>query len=374
MGIFFLILIMILVYVSLGLKIIPKDVRGCVFRFRKFHRVVGPGLVFVWCFFESIDEINLTDEVPDWRGLDDNEIYNAVRWHAIDKRAKAEDARLQAIIESDSKAPRIEGNSFIIIIDRVDMWVLGRTAVCTGKVVQGNVKRKDKVVLRFSDSTEIQDQITRIEENGHRVSNSSSPRCTVYLKNTSKHVIASHLNIPPSKLRIRYASAFIDLAVWTLITFAGLVLVDKIVRDSMGNPVPTGPDPRDSITTISYGIAVICANQYLTISAATGRSLGKILFGLKVVVADTTAEPGLVRGLIRSSLQAPPYMGALMVWTGLHDSFAGTQIVKVHSNEIKKNIAATVDLKKRKVAIWKIVLATILHLFSGFVYMILGNI
>ena len=73
--------------------------------------------------------------------------------------------------------------------------------------------------------------------------------------------------------------------------------------------------------------ATIAANAYLIFPAAWGTSLGKRLCGLKLVAVDRGGKPGLVRGLLRGSLQAPISMGLVMLFTGWHDEFAGTRII-----------------------------------------------
>ena len=79
----------------------------------------------------------------------------------------------------------------------------------------------------------------------------------------------------------------------------------------------------------SLGLSALAANLHLAFANSDGRSAGKSRAGLRLVIDDGRFEraPELARVLVRSALQAGPYMGALMLLTGLHDRAAGTTIV-----------------------------------------------
>lgn len=93
---------------------------------------------------------------------------------------------------------------------------------------------------------------------------------------------------------------------------------------------------------------------------------------LRLVVGDSAAKPGLARGLVRSSLQAGPYMGALMVLSGAHDQFAGTRIVADKDVVDQAVREPAHPNRSHHVATWKVALAIVLHLFFALVYMIVG--
>ena len=135
--------------------------------------------------------------------------------------------------------------------------------------------------------------------------------------------------VVPSKSE-RFDSATIDLVVWTVIWIGGTFLFSEIAYAAFGRPAPTH-DPRNEILLYSLGIAALCANLYLGIANGTGRSVGKFLCGLRLVVfvGQYPAKPGLARGLVRSALQAGPWMGIAMYNSGAHDKFAGTTVIKV---------------------------------------------
>ena len=134
-------------------------------------------------------------------------------------------------------------------------------------------------------------------------------------------------------MRGRYKSAFADLIVWLLI-YHLVARMTGTLTDAIGFVYHPGPFQFNSIQgkvfLVMVGFCVLCANGYLAISAVNGRSIGKALFGLRVVVADRPGKPGLARGLVRSAFQRGPYMGALMVVTGFHDAIAGTRVVPMN--------------------------------------------
>lgn len=155
----------------------------------------------------------------------------------------------------------------------------------------------------------------------------------------------------------------------------------KLAHAVSGKPIRIGPEPGE-ITLYSFGFAALCANLYLAISNGAGRSVGKALTGLRLVVfpGPWPSRPGFARGLVRSALQAGPWMGALMVATGAHDAFAGTTIARVADNTAwegwrrvrsapsSKWDAAYPSLRSpSRMAAWKIALAVLLHLFFAMV-------
>ena len=181
-------------------------------------------------------------------------------------------------------------------------------------------------------------------------------------------------------MRGRFKSAFADLIVWWLILFFVFWMSGELAA-ALGVVNPPGPRPRDTrgdeVYDLLFGFAALCANGYLAISAAIGRSIGKDHFGLRLVVADCPGKPGLTRGLVRSSLQAGPYMGALMVVTGLHDAIAGTRIVADEQGAIEHTVRESeIPNGRSQVATWKralvVALAIALHLFSALLYIIVA--
>jgi hypothetical protein len=136
-----------------------------------------------------------------------------------------------------------------------------------------------------------------------------------------------------------------------------------------GRPPRDASAPRDVAAVLAFGLAAMAANLYLVIGAATGRSIGKVLTGLRLVVLDDAGEPvrpGIARGLVRAACQAGPWMGALMVLTGVHDRLAGTTLVRAGAAaDIPPDAGAGV-------AAWRVVVAIAAHLAAGAVYMFVG--
>jgi hypothetical protein len=148
------------------------------------------------------------------------------------------------------------------------------------------------------------------------------------------------------------------------------------MQAAVGRPIPTGPIPNPgdfARLCLSFGVGGLCANLYLAISNGLGRSIGKTFLGLRLVVsAEHSRTPGFARGLVRSSLQAGPWMGALMLLTGAHDAFAGTTIVAAVDKSSEKEFVGTesrsLATDVSKVAAWKIALAVFLHVFFVYVF------
>lgn len=181
----------------------------------------------------------------------------------------------------------------------------------------------------------------------------------------------------PSRRR-RLTSAFIDLLVWTTIWLLLTVLLSALVRRMLGIAIPAGPDTRDTATVFCSGVGALFANLYLAISNGAGRSIGKAVTGLRLGVLSNhrMMSPGFARGLLRSALQAGPWMGALMVLTGWHDAIAGTTIVRVTGiyDGHGPRPEATRRLHLPPIAAWKIVMAVLLHAFFAFVFVLMSAI
>jgi len=176
----------------------------------------------------------------------------------------------------------------------------------------------------------------------------------------------------PAPLGRRLLSAVVDFVVWTTIWLPGIWLISDIGHLALG--VPSEWESADTITLVSVGLGTLLANAYLAVSNGLGQSVGKAVTGLRLIVSDDgSAVPGLARGVVRSSLQAGPYMGALMVVTGLHDRFARTRIVtgaRVPDPEPERAGTATARVPGPPTS--TIVVAVGLHLFFAFVFMVVA--
>ncbi len=170
----------------------------------------------------------------------------------------------------------------------------------------------------------------------------------------------------------RFIAAFIDFFVWAVTMGVATWTTDTVVRFALGWPSPAPLEYRDTLTILSVGCGAFCANLCLAGYAARGRSPGKALLGLRLVAAGDPDRPGWGRGLVRSSLQAGPYMGALTVLTGLHDVFAGTRIVAVDERRAVDRVTHDQDDEGSGIALWKVGLAVLVHAFFAFVWMIIA--
>jgi uncharacterized RDD family membrane protein YckC len=181
--------------------------------------------------------------------------------------------------------------------------------------------------------------------------------------------------MPSERLPGRLQAAFADLIVWTAIWLSLAWLTDTLVRAVRHLPPPPGPDPRDGLVVFSFGLAALFANFYLAVSAANGWSVGKSMYGLRLVAWPDGGRPGLARGLVRSSLQGGPYMGLVTVWTGAHDTFAGTRIVT--NQQWNRDYTLSEPDRENdtsRVPAWKVAFAIVLHVFFAFVYVIVAAI
>ncbi len=170
----------------------------------------------------------------------------------------------------------------------------------------------------------------------------------------------------------RFIAAFVDCFVWAFTMVTAVWTTDTVARLLLSWSSPATVDhARDTVSILSVGFGAFLSNLCLAAFAANGRSPGKPLLGLRLVGADDD-RPGWGRGLVRSSLQAGPYMGAFTVMTGLHDVFAGTRIVDPDERRPVNRLLDEVDDASAGVAPWKVGLALILHLFFAFVWMMIA--
>jgi uncharacterized RDD family membrane protein YckC len=178
----------------------------------------------------------------------------------------------------------------------------------------------------------------------------------------------------------RVYSAAIDFVVWWLVVALVFVSSEELLRPALGIPGPAGPDPRDALTIYFVGFGVVCANLYLAVSNGRGRSIGKALTGLRLIArgAHPPAKPGFLRGFVRSAVTAPPYLGLALAAAGPHDAMAGTSICRVSDDAIwdgsrfRTDESALASSTAPGIALWKIVVAVLVHAVVPFFYMIVA--
>lgn len=167
--------------------------------------------------------------------------------------------------------------------------------------------------------------------------------------------------------------------------------MNKLVHFVLDIPIPTTPtgyERMDVTAVCSSGIGALFANLYLAITNGAGMSAGKALTGLRliVLVGHYPARPGFMRGLVRSALQAGQYMGAVMLWTGWHDTIAGTKIIQLideaawkrwwvcSKSLLSSDARFTNVLHAPRIATSKIAMSVFLHLFFAMIYAVLSAI
>jgi uncharacterized RDD family membrane protein YckC len=191
---------------------------------------------------------------------------------------------------------------------------------------------------------------------------------------------------PPSRRRL-YGSAFIDGIAWIVIWLVVGSGLDWLVRSVLGMSYPGGPDARDDLSVFSMGLGALGANLYLAFASGAGKSIGKDIMGLRLVslVRGIPARPGFAAGLVRSSVQALPCMGALSVLTGMHDAIAGTTIARIADATVwdrwwsgitpaENGDALDTSAPPARVGSWKIVVAILVHLAAVPCYAVLSAV
>jgi len=75
----FLLFVAIVVFLMLKrIKIVHEDQRLLVERLGRFHRVCGPGKHLVMPFVETAHLIRLNEALPEWTGLDEEQIHKRI--------------------------------------------------------------------------------------------------------------------------------------------------------------------------------------------------------------------------------------------------------------------------------------------------------
>lgn len=188
--------------------------------------------------------------------------------------------------------------------------------------------------------------------------------------------------------RRRVLSALVDLVVWVAVVYLVWFVTSELAASaSFGRLIGFGGSyPPDEEVLYYGGFSFLCANLYLGISNGAGRSVGKALTGLRLVVfvGPYPARPGFARGLVRSALQNP-VIGAVMVATGAHNAFSGTTIARVADHTASEGWWGGRSLSSSKwdpayaslpspprIAAWKIAVAVLLHLFFATVFVLIG--
>lgn len=75
---FLLFVAIVAVLVLKRIKIVHNDQRLLIERLGRFHRVCGPGKHLVMPFVETAHLVRLNEALPEWTGLDDEQIHKRI--------------------------------------------------------------------------------------------------------------------------------------------------------------------------------------------------------------------------------------------------------------------------------------------------------
>ena len=71
--------------ILISVKILREDERLAIFRFGRFFKIAGPGLVFIIPIIDRGMKINISENIPGWRALSKMELEEKIRAHALSK-------------------------------------------------------------------------------------------------------------------------------------------------------------------------------------------------------------------------------------------------------------------------------------------------
>ncbi len=66
------------VVVLLSLRVVPERQRLAVMRLGTYVGLRGPGIVFVLPFIDKVTRLTLDQDIPNWRGLSEEQLREAV--------------------------------------------------------------------------------------------------------------------------------------------------------------------------------------------------------------------------------------------------------------------------------------------------------
>ncbi len=74
-----LLVILALIYLAMSLRIVREHERYVVYRFGKFFKISGPGLLLLLPFLDKVIKVNLAEAFPDWQCLSQGELEEKIR-------------------------------------------------------------------------------------------------------------------------------------------------------------------------------------------------------------------------------------------------------------------------------------------------------
>ena len=64
-----ILLIIAMIFLLLSIKISTESERIVVFRFGRFFKIVGPGLILILPFIDKTIRVKLSDKIPGWKKM-----------------------------------------------------------------------------------------------------------------------------------------------------------------------------------------------------------------------------------------------------------------------------------------------------------------
>lgn len=135
----------------------------------------------------------------------------------------------------------------------------------------------------------------------------------------------------PASAGQRLANLFIDYIAAMVLSFFIAVAAEAfspgLIASTAGN----------SLVENVFGVGVMVV-YYTLLEGSTGRSVGKLLTGTKVI-SNNGGSPGVLRVFWRSLLRFIPFDGLTYLRSdpvGLHDSASGTLVVRLRPSKLQR--------------------------------------
>jgi len=82
---FIIFAVLAVIILAKALKIVKEDERLAIFRLGHFFRLVGPGLVLLIPVVDRGVKVNLSENIPGWKGLSKAELDERIKTFVSDK-------------------------------------------------------------------------------------------------------------------------------------------------------------------------------------------------------------------------------------------------------------------------------------------------
>jgi regulator of protease activity HflC (stomatin/prohibitin superfamily) len=82
---FFWVIILLAITIIISLKILREDERLVIIRFGRLFKIAGPGLVVIIPFIDRGIKINLSKDLPGWKGCSKLELDEKIKAVVLNK-------------------------------------------------------------------------------------------------------------------------------------------------------------------------------------------------------------------------------------------------------------------------------------------------